>query len=260
MTNRRTNSTKHLRPRGPRVAWHRTLLRASALALPAVLTFSVAGLAAPGGNSAASIAGSFADTCRDFASHSSKDISHVETHYADGRVVKDETITSPDYSVDGGNGDEIEFAVVKSGVTTETFNCTRPSSPPTAILELKTRDDCVYFGTYLYCFPEPPFTIWTRTPEAAVQFPVVHSDPLTFSFRGTSSADPDDDITSWSIDFGAGTTATGSWVTEPPTEVAHAFSCHVYCGATTVTLTVTDSAGQTDSDTMDLIWIDGRPD
>src|SRR5688500_12410235 len=86
------------------------------------LPFPRAALAVPGGgNSAATITGSFADACRDFAAHSSKNISHVEIHYVDGRVVKDESISSPDHAIDGGAGDEIGFAVVKSGTTSEQF-------------------------------------------------------------------------------------------------------------------------------------------
>src|SRR5687768_13594215 len=85
----------------------------TALALSSMLVFAVSGLAA--GKSSATITGSFADGCRDFAAHASKDISHVELHYADGRVVKHETIQSHDYAIDGGGGDEIDMAIVKSG-------------------------------------------------------------------------------------------------------------------------------------------------
>jgi hypothetical protein len=42
-----------------------------------------------GSNSAATITASFADSCRDFSAHSSKDISYVEFHYVDGDVVKE---------------------------------------------------------------------------------------------------------------------------------------------------------------------------
>src|SRR5687767_7734878 len=49
------------------------------------------------GNSAAAITGAFADSCRDFAARSSKDISHVEIHYISGLVIKDESITTHDY-------------------------------------------------------------------------------------------------------------------------------------------------------------------
>ena len=70
--------------------------------------------------------------------HSSKDISYVELHYADGPIVRDETIASPDYAIDGGAGDEIDFATVKSGTTTETFDCVLQNSRPTAILEVET--------------------------------------------------------------------------------------------------------------------------
>lgn len=251
------NTGRHFRRRGPNIR-----RRALSLALPAVLIFSISGLAAAAAdNSAASIAGSFGDACRDFSTHASKDISHIELRYADGRVAKHETIDSPDHSIDGTAGDALESASVKSGTTVQTFTCPRTNAPPTAILEVETRADCFYFGTYLYCHPEPPFTVWTRTPEGAVQFPFTDwpsQFPATFSFRGTSSTDPNDDITSWSIDFAAGASASGSWSAEPPTEVAHAYAS--VSASPTVTLTVTDSAGQSDSDSMTLLFIDARPD
>jgi hypothetical protein len=93
------------------------------LALAAALAWTAGAEAAPNANSAGAITGSFAATCTDFEAHSSKDISHVEIHYADGVVVKDETIDSPDFSIAGEAGDEIEFALVKSGTTEERFEC-----------------------------------------------------------------------------------------------------------------------------------------
>src|SRR5688500_7090210 len=107
-------STRRSRSRSRRLG----ALGAVALVL---LAWSAVALAASGGNSIATISGSFADSCRDFTAHSSKDISHVELRYADGRVVKDETIEKPDYSLDGAVGDELGSATVKSGTTTETF-------------------------------------------------------------------------------------------------------------------------------------------
>ena len=59
-----------------------------------------AGSSHRGRRSAATITASFADSCRDFATHSSKDISHVVFHYADGRVVEDERICGHDYAID----------------------------------------------------------------------------------------------------------------------------------------------------------------
>jgi hypothetical protein len=85
---------------------------------------SVAALAAPG-NSAATITGSFGDSCRDFVAHSSKDISHVEFTYRDGRVVKHEDVDSRDVAVDGDIGDEIDLVLVKSGTTENQFDCDR---------------------------------------------------------------------------------------------------------------------------------------
>jgi hypothetical protein len=249
---------------------------ALALALAATLIFSGSGLASRGGNSAATISGSFADSCRDFTAHSSKDISHVEIHYADGRVVKDESTTTPDFAIDGGAGDEIDYMDVKSGTTTETFTCPRTNSPPTAALEVKIPEGCFFWDDGLVaCDGRIARTTWTHSSVPALgyglvsffcQWPddqscVLHEMPcgqldgyslcrMTYSFRGTSSTDPDDDIVSWSIDFGDGTSASGDWTTNPPTEVSHEYLIHFCpaCHRDPATLTVTDSAGNTDSD------------
>jgi hypothetical protein len=253
-----------------------------ALALAAALIFSVSGMAAPGGNSAASIAGSFGDSCRDFAAHSSKDISHVVLRYADGRMVKDETIGSPDYSIDGASGDELEFAIVKSGTTTQTFNCTRPTSPPTAILEVKTPETCFTWDDgSVACDGTAARTTWTHSTTALGfgyvafgcgwpddQSCVQHEMPcgqkdfyslcrITYTFRGTSSTDPDGDIVSWSLDFGDGTSTGGDWKTNPPNEVSHEYLIHncPTCTRDPATLTVTDSAGQADSDAQFVLHV-----
>jgi hypothetical protein len=251
-------------------------LGALVLALMA-LAWSAAALAEPGGNSSATITGSFIDRCRDFTARSTKDISHVELHYTDGRVVKDETIESPDYAIDGAAGDELDTAVVKSGTTTQTFGCPRTNSPPTAFLEVKTPDG--------YCFTWPDGlvacdgrvarTTWAHSTIPTLGYGMVgfscgwpddqscllHEMPcglrdgyslcrITYSFRGTSSIDPDDDNTSWSIDFGDGTSTSGNWITNPPTEVSHEYLIHYCptCSRGPAILTVTDSAGHTDSD------------
>ncbi|MFB9726361.1 choice-of-anchor P family protein [Haloechinothrix salitolerans] len=75
------------------------------------------------------ITGQFSDECRDFEADvekpdgKPKDISYVELHYADGRVVKDEDVNSPHYEIDEGPGDEKTHVFVKSGTTTERFDC-----------------------------------------------------------------------------------------------------------------------------------------
>ncbi|MPZ01013.1 MAG: hypothetical protein GEU97_24220 [Actinophytocola sp.] len=90
---------------------------------------AVAGPPPDKGNSDAVITGSFSDECRDFEADAEKpdgkpkDISYVELHYADGRVVKDESVNSPHYEIDEGPGDEKTHAFVKSGTTTERFDC-----------------------------------------------------------------------------------------------------------------------------------------
>ena len=226
----------------------------AALALAAIGAFAllVSAPAAPGAaNSAATITGEFSDSCRDFEAHAfkegtekPKDISHVEIQYVNGDVVKDEAVAGPDYLIDGNEGEELDFVIVKSGTTTETFTCTATNSPPTAVLERKA-------GNF---DPQNAPGTWTSddcAPPCHYQNPVDPSivpDESAVSFRGTSSTDPDSDIVSWSLDFGDGTTpASGSWATEPPVEVVHDYSIECMC---TAVLTVTDSAGQTSSDPM----------
>jgi hypothetical protein len=258
-----------------RLGRRRAALWALALFSPVALVASAVSLAAPGRNSAATITGTFGDSCRDFAAHSSKDISHVEIHYADGRVVKDERIESPNHAIDGDAGDEIEFVKVKSGRTTETFACPRTNGPPTAVLEVKTPENCFTWADgQVDCDGRTARTTWTHSTTAlgygVVSFfcgwpddqsCVEHAMPcgqldfyslcrLTYTYRGASSTDPDDDIVSWSIDFGDGASASGDWATNPPTEVSHEYLTH-HCPTCTrdpATLTVTDSAGNSDSD------------
>jgi hypothetical protein len=261
-----------------------------------VLATASAVRASPGrGNSAATITASFADSCRDFAARSSKDISHVEVHYVDGRVVKDENISRPDHAIDGVAGDEIEFALVKSGTTIEQFDCAPSNHAPAARLEIQTPPvdqvpgpgHCWDFftgsGGGLLCEQSGPRTAWTRpseTPDPDGSETLLlwgcgaftASCPFTFIFRGTGSSDADGDLTSWSLDFGDGTSASGSWSTAPPEEVTHeylrdaagSFNCFgVFDGVNNVcvvTLTVTDAAGQSASDVIGMLFLDQSPD
>ncbi len=264
--------------RSQRHGFRRSALGALALALVA-LVWSAVALAGAGGNSAATITASFADGCRDLAVQSSKDISHVDLHYTDGLVVKDESTTTPDYVHDGSAGDEIDFAVVKSGRTTETFTCSSPKTPPTAVLEVKTPEGyCFTWHDGLVdCDGRVARTSWTHSTVPALDYGMVrfgcgwpddqscvgHVMPcgqkdfyslcqVTYTFRGTSSTDPDDDIVSWSIDFGDGIFTSGDWITNPPTEVSHEYLIHYCptCSRDPAILTVTDSAGHTDSDAL----------
>ncbi len=256
-------------------------LLGAALGLAAALVFSIGALAA-GSNSAATITGSFRDSCRDFTTHATKvgsqqgkDISHVVIHYVDGRVVKDETIGRPDWAIDGGPGDEIDFARVKSGTTTADFACQRTNSPPTAILEVKTPENCFTWDDgSAACDGATARTTWMHSTVPTLGYGLVSffcqwpDDPacvdhvmpcelkdgyslcrITYSLRGTSSSDPDNDIVSWSIDFGDGTSVSGDWMTNPPTEVSHEYLIHhcPNCTRDPATLTVTDSAGNSDS-------------
>lgn len=136
-------------------------------AVVAILAWFVAAPAAQapskGRNSAATITGAFADSCRDVTAHSSKDISYVDLHYVNGLVTRDEAISGADHAIDGGAGAEIEFATVKSGTTIEEFACLPSSLAPTALLEIKTPEDChPFFSGGLECEQSSPRTVWTR--------------------------------------------------------------------------------------------------
>ena len=239
-----------------------------------------------GGNSAATITGSFADSCRDFAAHSSKDISYVELHYASGSVVKDETIDSPDWAIDGGAGEEIDFANVKSGTTIEEFACVPSNAAPVAWLEMltppvdNTVENCgPFWAGGLFCVVSSPRTAWTNRDQIPDDggtesglFHWVSPGPLpesswTMTFRGIGSSDPDGDLASWTLDFGDGTSVSGTW-SNPPAEVAHTYAA--WLGGCTsvlngipslcvVTLTVTDSAGQSATHTLPMGFVDQRP-
>jgi hypothetical protein len=237
-------------PRSYRLRRSRAAVSAFALFL-ATTTALVSSVSAPAGNGVATItADTFTDSCRDVSFHSSKDISYVEIHYADGRVVKDEDVTGPDFSIDGHTGDEIDFAIVKSGTTRDHFACEnqRGDNPPTAVLERRA-------GNFDHQNPAGTWTDtdchWDFVDNPGTTFCTYGSGvgESTVSFRGTGSTDPDGDIVSWSIDFGDGTTpASGTWATEPPVEVAHDYG-QIVC-VCTVVLTVTDSAGHSSSDPM----------
>jgi PKD repeat protein len=73
--------------------------------------------------------------------------------------------------------------------------------------------------------------------------PTSGTAPLTVSFDGSASSDPDGTIVSWSWDFGDGSTGSG------PT-VSHTYSVP---GAYVTTLTVTDDRGGTDTGTESVL-------
>jgi hypothetical protein len=276
-----------------RTAPTRDALCAVTLTLVSMLALSVAGSAAQAPsrrNSAATITGAFADSCRDFTARSSKDISYVELHYVAGSVIRDESINRGDHSIDGGAGEEIELAIVKSGTTVEEFGCVPANRAPTAALEIQTppidhtQEHCYdFFSGGLICEQSSPRTVWTSARQVpdnggtqsglftwgcgALSHPSLCS--LTTTFRIIGSSDPDGDITSWSLDFGDGSTASGSWTTSLPTEIVHEYArgginCHGVVnsvpGVCVITLTVTDSAGQSDSDTIMMVFVDQTPD
>lgn len=229
-------------------------LSASLAALISLTAFL--GVASAKASPTATITGSFSDSCRDFSAHSSKDISHVVIRYADDRTVKDESTTTPDYAIDGSAGDEIDSVDVKSGQTLESFTCTATNTPPTAVLEVHLWPECALvdepsgrWGCHVP-FHDPTLIEPTMWVDAGSVF-ISCGDggvpcEITLTFRRTSSSDPETDLTSWSIAFDGVTSAGGAWA-DPPTEVSFSLAPFVQHE---VTLTVTDAAGQSDSDTM----------
>ena len=190
----------------------------SCVAAPAVL-------ATPGhANCSATITGALADSCRDFTTHSSKDISYVKLFYVDGRTIKYEHINSHDWAIDGEAGDELDFVRVKSGTTVEEFACspptrvrrrssrsTRPGRPGAgALLRLLRRPDLRAVGPAHGLGGHGSAPRCRHRPAERFEWGCgAFSDPslcsYTIRFRGTDDSDPDGDITSWSLDFGDGT-------------------------------------------------------
>lgn len=231
-------------------------------------------------NSTAKITASFADSCRDFTAHSDKDLSYVDLRYAAGRETKDESINKPDYRVDGGPGDEIDLAIVKSGTTTEQFDCVQSNLAPAALLEIQTPDNCSpFFSGGIICEQTSARTVWrsaTDIPDMSDGEPgILHWGcgalgdrslcSFSIAFRGTGSSDPDADIATWALDFGDGASASGSWNAAPPAQVPHAYSVDAsgaFCGDNVceITLTVTDSAGQSHSNAMRMAFVDQTAD
>ncbi len=86
-----------------------------------------------------------------------------------------------------------------------------------------------------------------QAPTAVASSDVVSGKtPLTVSFSGSASTDPDNAITTYGWDFGDGNTGTG----ETP---SHTFASS---GSYTVTLTVTDALGATDQTTLTIVVAD----
>lgn len=242
-------------------------LRAAIVALTATLAYAVPAQA----SSEATITGTFADACRDFTAHATKDISHVVVHYADGRVVKDETINSRDYSIDGGAGDEIDVLDVKSGTTKESFPCDNGESPPVAVLEIRLSPNCQPHTPpsgepFYWCLDgttNPQRTVFVDPGDLAIDMGCLPTDALCFAItvRGTDSTDPDGDIVSWSIAFDDGAVDGGDWATDPPDEVTHDYAAGSFgSDYLRITLTVTDSRGQVATDTIELAFFDMTPD
>jgi len=163
-------------------------------------------------------------------------------------------------------GNELATVTVKSGTTSQSFVCQSGRSP-VAVLEVRLEPTaCVHHVEsdgyeYLWCPGGTPgdggelvdtggLDVWFNCDLTGGGW-----ECRTFSVRGTSSTDPDDDITGWSIDFCGEAIVTGAWVTSPPTEVTHLNS-----GFCDVTLTVTDAAGNIDTDRVGIGIVDATPD
>jgi len=88
----------------------------------------------------------------------------------------------------------------------------------------------------------PPVARFTVDPPAGT--------PVTsFAFNGLTSTDPDGTVLSWAWDFGDGTNGAGF-------ATIHTFAAK---GAHTVTLTVTDDAGATDTATLQILVLNRSP-
>ena len=214
------------------------------------------------------------------AARSSKDISHVELHYVDGRVVKDESIGAHDYALEGDPGDELELAIVKSGTTSTLFECGTENRAPVARLEIATPADRTIEGCFdffaggLLCEQSTPRDGWTSAeavPDTGgSDSGLVHwgcgsltdlsQCSFTFTFRGIGSFDADGDIVLWSLDFGDGASTGGSWDAAPPAQVAHEYARDACGNICVVTLTVTDSTGQSASASLRMVFVDLTPD
>ena len=84
--------------------------------------------------------------------------------------------------------------------------------------------------------------------------------PFTFNFRGIGSGDPDGDIVLWSLDFGDGTSTGGSWEVAPLANIAHEYTRDACSNICAVTLTLTDSMGQSGSASIRMGFVDQTPD
>jgi PKD repeat protein len=101
-------------------------------------------------------------------------------------------------------------------------------------------------GNVAFSTPDSTFTTLASNelPTAAVTAdPTSGTAPLSVSFDGSSSSDPDGTVASWAWDFGDGSTGSGSTAS------------HTYPnpGAYVTTLTVTDDRGGTDSATVSIL-------
>ena len=159
--------------------------------------------------------------------------------------------------------------------------CAQLDRPPTAVLEIFTppidlSDDPPEASCspstdaddpHLGCSYHAERTVWTQWgPPGRILWAICKGlqnehcaaypfdeIPWTFDFRGSTSSDPDGDLTHWAIDFGDGTSASGSWHTDSPVDLEHTYVTRDFytdTGYLTLTLTVTDAAGHVETDTL----------
>jgi hypothetical protein len=194
------------------------------------------------------------------------------TLYVNRQTVTGGVITQRALEVSAPGASQVVLAEAVAGAE----RCTEPK-PPTAVLEVKVPfGRCGAFDDgLLACDGDAARNAWAHPflpslgygivrflcgwpdDQACVDavMPCGQKDnyslcEVTYTYRGTSSTDPDDDIVSWTLDFGDGTSTSGNWATNPPTEVSHTFLDHhcPTCQRDPANLTVTDSSGFTHSD------------
>ena len=192
---------------------------------------------------------------------------HLNRQTVSGGVITQRAL---ELSGPGANG------VVLAEAVAGAEGCTQPR-PPTAVLEVKIPEGaCGPFDDGgLQCDGHAARNAWAHPFIPSLGYGMVlfgcgwpddqacvdHKMPcgqkdfyslceVTYTYRGTSSTDPDNDIVSWTLDFGDGSSTGGNWATSPPTEVSHLYQIHhcPNCTRDPATLTVTDSSGLTDSD------------
>jgi hypothetical protein len=139
------------------------------------------------------------------------------TYITDGSFVVTLTVTQDD----GGTATDTAMVTATGSVQDD------PPAAPAAVLEF-TNNNCLAGS-------------WSSEQSGACNTP-------NWKFRGSQSYDDDDGIASWSIDFGDGNSTGTISGSPPPDGVSHNFVNRF----NTVTLTVTDQAGKSSTDSLQI--------